>query len=304
MRIVVAGAGVSGLAVAYGLIAQGHQVTVLEADPALRPGGAGISIWSNGHAALRRLGLALPDRGQRVETLRVLHASGRQLYLLDVAGVGRRLGYETRLLRRRELVEHLYQQLPAGVVRFGSEVSGLDPTEGSAVRVASAAGVVEADLVIGADGHRSAVRRYVHDTGPAIPVGLTTWQGVHPVAVETGSPGESLYIQGNEGWCGLMPAGDGELQWWFDLPAEVSAAVAPSERVRFLRRRFADWPSPVAEVISQLDGADVEPWPYTRHPVPHRLYRGRAVLIGDAAHAMPPSLAQGASQALDERSHW
>jgi FAD-dependent urate hydroxylase len=120
------------------------------------------------------------------------------------------------------------------------------------------------------------------------------------VAVELGHPGQSLYIQGAEGWCGLMPAGAGELQWWFDLPADVAERVPVEERITFLRDRFSGWPDPVADVIDHLDGAQIEPWPYTRHPVPRRLYRDRAVLIGDAAHAMPPTLAQGASQTLDD----
>jgi FAD-dependent urate hydroxylase len=299
--MVIAGAGIGGLAITAGLLDLGHDVTVLEADPGLRPGGAGISIWPNGHAALRRLGLALPDSGQRVETLRLLRSDGRPLYVLDVARLERRLGFETRLLRRRDLVQHLYSQLPPGTVRFGREVSRLAAASPAEMTITTTDGArIAADLVIGADGHRSAIRRYVHDTGPAIPVGITTWQGVAPVALEVGRPGESLYIQGDEGWCGLMPAGGGALQWWFDVPSDIAETIPAGDRIGFLRQRFAAWPEPVSDVIAHLDGAEIEPWPYTRHPVPPRLFRDRAVLIGDAAHAMPPSVAQGASQTLDD----
>jgi FAD-dependent urate hydroxylase len=300
VQIVVAGAGIGGLAAAFALIDRGHQVRVLEADPQLRRGGAGISIWPNGHAALRRLGLTLPDAGQRVETLRVLRSDGSPLHALDVADLERRFGFETRLLRRRDLVDHLFAALPDGAVEFGREVCGLQAA-GDGMRVRTTAGdPVAAQLVVGADGHRSGVRRHVHDTGAAIPTGIATWQGVQPVDVDTGHPGESLYIQGDEGWCGLMPAGDSQLQWWFDLPADIAESVPPAERIAVLRDRFRGWPAPVADVIAQLDGHQIEPWSYTRHPVPRRLYRDRAVLIGDAAHAMPPTLAQGASQTLDD----
>jgi FAD-dependent urate hydroxylase len=300
VRVVVAGAGIGGLATAHALIARGHEVTVVEEAPELRTGGAAISLWSNGHVALRRLGLTLPPAGERVESLRVLRYDGAPLYELDAAALERRLGAETRLLRRRDLVEHLLVQLPDGVVEFGRPVERVSP--GPALRMTVAAGGADlvADLVVGADGHRSGVRRYVHDTGPAQPTGLTTWQGVHPVEVDLGRPGQSLYIQGPEGWCGLMPAGDGHVQWWFDLPDAAAQAVAPRDRTAFLAERFAQWADPVPAVVAQVDGTEVEPWPYTWHPVPRRLFARRAVLIGDSAHAMPPSLAQGASQTLDD----
>jgi FAD-dependent urate hydroxylase len=97
-----------------------------------------------------------------------------------------------------------------------------------------------------------------------------------------------------------MPAGDGHVQWWFDVPADTAEQIAPQDRVDYLWRRFGHWAAPVPEVVAQVDGAQIEPWPYTWHPVPKQLAVARAVLIGDAAHAMPPTMAQGASQTLDD----
>lgn len=300
MRIVVAGAGIGGLAITYALLERGHDVTVVEEAPDLRSGGAAISVWHNGHAALRRLGLTLPPEGERITALHVLLADGSTVYRLDATRVERRIGVEARLLRRRDLVEHLLGELPSGTVEFGRPVVGVASGPGRKMTVTAGGEQLVADLVIGADGHRSGVRRFVHDTGPAKPTGMATWQGVHPVEVSIGQPGESRYIQGDAGWCGLMPAGRGWLQWWFDLPAEVAEAVPVKDRVAFLAQRFAGFASPVPEVIAQIRGAEIEPWHYTWHPVPRRLYVDRAVLIGDAAHAMPPTLAQGSSQTLDD----
>jgi FAD-dependent urate hydroxylase len=301
VRIAIAGAGIGGLAIAPALIAAGHEVVVFEAATEPRTGGAGISIWPNGHAALRRLGTSLPDIGQRVETLSVLRSDGTSLFDLDVARLEQHLGYETRLLRRRDLIDHLLKAVPDGVVQFGREVVDVVPAAADDMRVITRSGPeLVADLVIGADGHRSAVRRYVCDTGPARPTGIATWQGVDPVPVELAERGRSLYIQGDAGWCGLMPAGDGELQWWFDVPADIADTIPAAARTAWLKQRFADWPSPVSEVLDAIDGVGIETWPYTRHPVPKQLARARAVLIGDAAHAMPPSLAQGASQTLED----
>jgi FAD-dependent urate hydroxylase len=301
MQVVVVGAGIGGLAIAAPLLSQGHDVVVIEAAAAPRTGGAAISIWPNGHAALRRLGVGLPQAGQRVERLSVLRSDGTSLYELDVAALERRFGLETRLMRRRDLIAHLLATLADGTVRFGHEVADVETDPLGAMRVRTTDGtVLPADLVIGADGHRSVVRRYVFDSGPARSTGIATWQGVDPVAVDLAETGRSLYIQGEQGWCGLMPAGGGELQWWFDVPAEVADQVPPADRIAWLRSRFADWPRPVADVLAAIDGAVIETWPYTRHTVPRNLSRDSAVLIGDAAHAMPPSLAQGANQTLED----
>jgi FAD-dependent urate hydroxylase len=301
VRIAIAGAGIGGLALAQAVIRGGHDVVVLEAAAAPRAGGAAVSIWPNGHAALRRLGTSLPASGQRVERLSVLRADGSELYDVDVARLEAVLGYETRLLRRRDLIDHLLAAVPDGVVAFGREVTRVESDPGGGMRVLTQTGPeVTADLVVGADGHRSAVRRYVCDTGPARPTGIATWQGVDPVPVELADRGRSLYIQGDAGWCGLMPAGDGQLQWWFDVPAEIADSIPADDRTHWLQERFAGWPAPVADVLAAIDGAGIETWPYTRHPVPRQLSRETAVLIGDAAHAMPPSLAQGASQTLED----
>jgi FAD-dependent urate hydroxylase len=301
VRIVIAGAGIGGLAIAHALLERQHDVTVVEGAPALRAGGAAISVWHNGHAALRRLGLSLPDAGERIASLNVLRSDGTTQYELDAVAVEQRIGVEARLLRRSDLVQHLFEQVPAGTVVFDRPVIGVRSGPGRQMTVQVGGGeALVADLVIGADGHRSGVRRFVHDTGAAKPTGLLTWQGVHPVQLSAGRPGESLYIQGDEGWCGLMPAGDGWLQWWFDLPAEAADAVPTEDRVAFLKARFGSWAAPVPEVIDQVRADEIEPWPYTWHPVPRSLYVDRAVLIGDAAHAMPPTLAQGSSQTLDD----
>jgi FAD-dependent urate hydroxylase len=301
VRIAIAGAGIGGLALAQALVRTGHDVVVLEAAAAARTGGAAISIWPNGHAALKLLGTSLPPTGQRVERLSVLRADGGKLYDLDVARLEVILGHETRLLHRRDLIAHLLAATPEGVVEFGREVTAVEPDHTGAMRVLTNTGsAVTADLVVGADGHRSVVRRYVRDTGPARPTGIATWQGVDSVRVEMADRGRSLYIQGDAGWCGLMPAGGGQVLWWFDVPAEQADSIPAEDRVRWLQDRFADWPAPVADVLAAIEGAAIETWPYTRHPVPRQLSRDQAVLIGDAAHAMPPSLAQGSSQTLED----
>jgi FAD-dependent urate hydroxylase len=96
-----------------------------------------------------------------------------------------------------------------------------------------------------------------------------------------------------------MPAGEGFLQWWFDHPWKPSDPP-PDSPVIALRKRFEGWAAPVREVLEQVDDDDLGFFPHFGHLVPRTWGKGAATLVGDAAHSMPPTRAQGANQALED----
>jgi len=105
-------------------------------------------------------------------------------------------------------------------------------------------------------------------------------------------------LLGREGTCGLLPAGNGLLQWWFDRRWDADAPQ-PSSATAMLKEHFGHWASPVVELLA-ADDAQLEFFAHRRQKVAPGWSRGRVVLLGDAAHTMPPTVAQGANQALED----
>ncbi len=245
------------------------------------------------------LGVALDGEGAPIDGLVQRTADGRRLLRVDTVPAVRRYGRQHVCLPRRRLIRMLADGLPDGTVAFGRHCTGV-AQDGDGVRVEFADGGGESgEVLVGADGHHSVVRRALRGRDPAEPSGWATWQGLSRIPLGTALGREGMLIVGGEGMCGLMPAGEGLVQWWFDR-RWVSGDPLPPSPADDLRRRFGRWAPPVPEVLAAIDDGDVEFFPHHRHRVPRVWGEGRCTLVGDAAHAMPPAQAQGANQALED----
>jgi FAD-dependent urate hydroxylase len=295
---VIAGAGIAGLAFAVGLQGGGHDVTVLEEAPQLRSGGAAISVWNNGGMALRQLGIELDGHGRVIDGLEFWSSRGRRVGWVDVASLNRKFGINAVTIPRSELLELLAARLHPGTVRFGARCEGVHRLRDRAVTKVAGGEDLEADLVVGADGHRSVIRTLFAPAGPSTPTGWASLQGLTaaPLALTDGSI--SIYATGAEGGIGMMPTGGGLLQWWFDVPWPHDPL--PTSVACWLQDRFARWQPPMRDLLDVISDDDIAPFPHGWHAVPPRLQMNPVVLIGDAAHAIPPVLAQGANQSIED----
>ncbi|OBB93568.1 2-polyprenyl-6-methoxyphenol hydroxylase [Mycobacterium sp. 852002-30065_SCH5024008] len=294
--MLVVGAGVGGISIARGLLRDGHDVTVFERRPDVQAGGGAVTIWSNGSTVLGQLGVDMEGAGQSLSTLRVMTAAGRRVTTVDLTSIVDRLGAPVRMVPRRVLLERLLEGFPSERIRCNARATGVVDREGGVSLEFEDGGSAEGDLLIGADGLHSMVRGIL-GAPPAEPTGWCSWQGLVTLPHVTDKQVAHMII-GEHGSIGLWPAGGSDVQWWFDLPWSPDF-VRPRCPIDMIRSHFEGWSDSADRVLATLTDEDLarSPFPHFRHRIP-RSSRGTATLLGDAAHTMPPTLAQGTNQAL------
>ena len=293
--MIVVGAGVGGLAAAHAATRAATEVIVFERAPAPRCEGFGLVLQPNAVRALALLGLreAVVVRGARVAAAEVRTPQGALLFAVPYT----QLGWETVGVLRAELQAALLEAVPATAVRFGRECVAVEQDESGVVAVFADGGRERADVLVGADGIRSAVRRAAVD--PPLPpryAGQRSWR-----AAARGDFAIDRFVEvwGLGGGFGYGPVGQGVVYWYcFERVAE--GAPSPPDALAEFRRRYAGWPAPIAALIEATDPSDVhEAFTYDRPPS-RRWGAGRVTLLGDAAHAMKPNIGQGGAMALED----
>ena len=299
MDVIVIGAGLGGLAVARRLLMDGHRVRVFEQAPEQRTGGAGLGLFCNGTAVLHDFGVRLTGLGQRLDRIEARTAGGAVRTRVDLAHAQAAYGFESRAVSRSALVERLTEGLPLGLSSYGKRCTSLTQTEHDVTATFADGTSATGEVLIGADGHHSAVRTHLWGDGAVQPAAFGTWQGRSPMDIDITDTHLHYMITGKEGACGLMPAGDGLVQWWFDVRWQPTDP-RPDKPLADLRNRFGHWASPVPEVLAAATDDALGFFGHHWNKVRPVWGEGRVTLLGDAAHTMPPTMGQGANQSFED----
>ncbi|ORB26243.1 FAD-dependent oxidoreductase [Mycolicibacterium parafortuitum] len=296
-HISVIGAGIAGLSAAVALRRAGHEVSVIE-QRAEVGSGSGISLWPNALAALDAIGLgdAVRQAGGRVTAGAIRWRDGTWVRRPSAQRIVDALGEPLVVVRRSTLTDILRDALPVSAVHAGVAVTAVAATESSA-RITLADGRVrEADAVVGADGVNSVVARTLNGPLRTRYVGYTAWRGVAACPLDPDLGGETL-APGTQ--VGHVPLGTSHT-YWFATERTPEGSTSPGGEHAYLTAKLAGWAEPIPRLVAATDPADLlRNDLYDRGQATH-WSRGRAVLIGDAAHPMRPHLGQGGCQALED----
>ena len=294
LKILIVGAGIAGLALSLALQRRGCFAHIIERNTEWRDIGTGLYLPGNALRALRALQI---DRhveidGAPIRTQRFCDRRGRLLTEVDVASVWDKVG-PCVAVHRADLHAALREAQEATLVRMGMTVTRIEQDSNLAVVHFSDDTHEAYDLVVGADGIGSAVRRLEFGTAGVRALKQWSWRFVMPCppTITTWS-----VLMNRASACLMMPIGRGEAYCYVDLIGRESTSRVTSS----LQEELADFGPQIMTIREALDigiavhAAEIE------EVVLDRWSRGRVLLIGDAAHAMSPNMAQGAALALED----
>jgi len=322
LRVLIAGGGVGGLALANSLAKVPHiKVTVLERTESFKRFGGPIQLASNALRIIKDMDEPVYDQVMSKFTFTGDKKNGIKdgirddwYAMFDLASPAedRDMAY-TGVIERPDLQEIYMGALPEGVLLNGDGVVGYERNEnGPGVKAVMDSGkTVEGDVLIGADGIWSAVRATMRDE-PAKGVGSgASYSGYTVFAGElaydsfdNGQVGYKVYI-GPGQYFVITDIGKGNYQWYAFLAREPNSAdstAMPDGTSAYLQGIFDGWSKDIHHIMKATKEHEIQQRDlYDRPPSVFKAWTdGNVALLGDSVHAMMPNLGQGGCQALED----
>ncbi len=304
-RVGIIGAGTSGVYLASLLARQGHQVALFEKAPYPRTDGCGILLVSSGMKALDQgnpqLCQKIINSGTPVRTFEFRNLRGAVANSESVTYEENEL--PGMLIHRKAILEALLEVLLPECLYLNAQFKSVTQTDKGVIAYFSDGSHWEGDLLVGADGIFSKVREFVVPGVEVCYLGDIVWRGVVRDYTFCSEGKFIVYIRGRGIYANFFDLGGGYTHWGFFIEkdqeeSEVgiiqprNTGIPPEELAKLPHEPRAIIESTPPEQIACNYSYDIDPLP--------RLYNGRIVLIGDAAHAKSPTRARGMTAGFED----
>ncbi len=297
LRILIVGAGIAGLSTARALDRRGFRPQIVERTAEWPKAGTGMYLPANGFRALRALGLdeAVMSRGRAITHQRFLNRRGSVLMDIDLPDFWGACGPCLAIHRSA-----FHGQLVAGTsevpLRFGTTVESIQQRGGSARAILSDGSSGDFDVIVGADGIHSTIRRLAFGDEQPRHVGQVSWRflvdGLPEIDAWTVMLGKGRTFL-------TIPLGHGRVYCYCDIGSRLTDDPTGGDAWP-LRELFRDFADPVPRILDSIGGGQHTHFSPIEEIVREPSVKGSVVLVGDAAHGMSPNMAQGASLALED----
>ncbi len=306
---VIVGGGIAGLATAICLSLKNWRVSIYEQSPAFEEIGAGVQISPNGSRILERIGVLerIADSCFEPIALEMRHGrSNRRLLYLPMGDQAiKRWQGQYLQVYRPDLIRALLDVLESTedvAIHNGVRVSHYGHDASGATVMLDKDEQVDADLLVAADGVHSTIRQQMTGDDKARFTGNVAWRALVPVEQLRNPPPLSACVWTGEGkhavttrvrggewvnFVGIVEQDDWHVEGWREKGSSSEAL-----------QDFGNWNDSITDII-QVSG-DLYRWALLDRPPLPKWSDKAAVLIGDAAHAMLPSMAQGAVQCIED----
>ena len=301
-RVAVIGAGPAGMATALSVHQAGHDVILLERYPQARPAGNILNLWPAPIKALGLLGVDIDDLGSPCQS-EFRSISGHRRVLVNIPEeIVRDYGGGFIGLLRPDLYERLLAALPPGVLQLNRAVTSFEQ-DVNAVRLHMSDGeVIEVDVLIGADGIDSLVRRTLWGDSPKREHNLHIFGGYTFDESIDAQPGLCVLSHGRKvqgSWTSIRSKGRDGFQWWV-LGAHDAKKEFTGDLHATATELGAEFLAPLPELIAATAPKNVQRWLLRDRKPLKQWSQGRATIVGDAAHPTSPYAAYGAGMATED----